>query len=105
MRDQTKHDGFFISYTDSREINPYDLLGVAIGTIKKDNLGRPETALCVVDEEVITGHKYYILYGDWRSEYNAIAHKGLDACIELFNKHLEHITDTSDTPPRATATD
>lgn len=104
MRDQTKHDGFLISYTDNREINPFDLLGVAIGQIKKENLGRPETALCVINEEVITGYNYYILYGDWRAEYNAIAHKGIDACIELFSKHLEHITNTSDVPKRTTAT-
>lgn len=96
MRDQIKYDGFFISYTDQSEVNPFDMISVMLGGIKEDNFQRPETALCVSSEDTMTGYKYYILYGDWRKEYNTVAHKGLDACLELFNKHLEHVTDTSD---------
>lgn len=103
MRDQSKYDGFIISYTDNRETNPFDMLGVMIGYIREENLNRPETALCIQDEEAMTGYRYYILYGDWRNEYNALAHKGIDAYIEFFNRHLEHITDTSDSPKRTTA--
>jgi len=98
MHEQFKYDNFIISYTDDREVSPFDTLGTLLGIIKPDNLGRPETAIVVPNEDRSMGHDYYILYGDWRNEYNVVAHRGLDACMSLFHKHIEHISDTSDVP-------
>jgi len=84
---------FYISYNPSRVINPMDAIGVKVGVINEANVGRPETAIFVGDTS-----KFFILYGDYREAYMAIAQQGLDACITLFMKHIEHITDTSDRP-------
>ena len=104
MRDCIQYDGFMISYIDEREPNPFDNIMLALGMIKSDNANRPETALIVDNETKRFGRCFYILYGDWRGEYKAIAHKGLDACIAFFADHLEHIGDTSDISSKDGAT-
>lgn len=40
-----------------------------------------ETAIITED------HKYRILNGDWRKEYEEIYQNGLEACIEFFNNN------------------
>lgn len=89
-------EGFFISYNPGRERNPLDDILCSLGKIQEGNLGRPETAIVVLDSSKITGCKHLILYGDYREDYQKIAEKGLEACLVLFSKHIEHMTDTSD---------
>ncbi len=44
--------------------------------------GSSETAL--YDEE---RNECLVLNGDYRKEYEAVAHFGLNACLEVYNKH------------------
>lgn len=91
-------DGFFLSY--ATRVNEFDLLLNTLGQIKDDNMNRPETAIVIDDKTKMFGRRHLILYGDWRNELAACADNGLEACIQFFENHLEHITDTSDTIPR-----
>ncbi len=94
---------FYISYNPGLEIGLYDHILKELGRINPDNLGRPETALVHPDDnDRIVGKRFLILYGDYREAYAAIADQGLDACVALFEKHLEHIADTSDMPAHLT---
>jgi hypothetical protein len=91
-------DGFMVSYNSGREPNVFNGILVAMGGMKPENVGRPETALCIPDDNARFGRRHFILYGDWREAYAAIAHQGFGACMALFHKNIEHITDTSDVP-------
>lgn len=61
-------DGFTISYTPAAP-ESFDLSR----TVR-------ETALIVNSAK----RKYFILNGDWRAEYEHLAPKGLDACMEFY---------------------
>jgi|SRR5882672_3979013 len=91
-------EDFFISYNPGTVRNPLDDIGVMIGAMRVENLDRPETALVIKDSDKLSGQSHYILYGDYREAYATIAHRGLDACIAFFMKHIEHIADTSNRP-------
>jgi hypothetical protein len=98
-------DGFSISYVRQLtpdEINPLDYLLNTMGALDRDNLGRPETAICIPDEAEITGMRHYILYGDYREQYAAVADKGLNACVEVFLKNLDHVAQSSNMPDHST---
>src|SRR3990167_10573207 len=66
-----KKEGFGISYN----ADPSPMVGL----FAADGRGG-ETALCV-------NEKYYILNGDWRTDYEKLAQKGLKACMEFFRAH------------------
>lgn len=80
-------DGFYISYNDATgQEDPllYEtsksmdaLLGVLLGQEVKR---QEETAICFDDT-------FLILNGDFRKEYEKLVDKGLDACVEFYNKH------------------
>ena len=55
-------DNFFISYQPT---NP--------------ERGEPETALCSRKLD-----KFYILLGDWRTDYEQIAHEGFEKCFDFY---------------------
>ena len=64
-------DGFFVSY------NP-DTSGILCGFGAGDEIS--ETAL-------IKEGKYFILNGDFRKDYSALASTGWDVCFAFFKKH------------------
>lgn len=53
--------------------------------------GEPETALVI-------GDRYFILLGDWRNDYEKIAHLGKDKCLEFYlqNKEFCHPMEKED---------
>lgn len=67
-------DGFYISY------NPSPCKGISF--LQSDG-GSDETALCVDDH-------FFVLNGDFREVYKAIAHKGLGECLKFFNENEQH---------------
>src|ERR1700676_5120029 len=98
-------DGFDISYVpqlEQHELNPMDLYLVAQGKIKRENIGRPETAIVVEDRLAMMGKRFFILYGDYREQYKRASERGLDACIEIFMENIDNITDTSEMPNQVT---
>lgn len=52
-----------------------------------------ETALCIPDSGKM--NPYYILKGDFRTEYEALVPKGLEACMEFFNSQSDKISSWS----------
>lgn len=68
-------EGFYISYNS----HP----GGGINFFMADD-GRDETALCIEKEN--GDRLWLILNGDFRKEYEERFPKGLDACIELYQK-------------------
>lgn len=66
-------DGFFINYNP----NP----GAEIASFRGDNRSS-ETALVEKAED----RNYRILNGDFRKEYEELAPKGFEACLEFYDK-------------------
>ena len=71
----TDHKGFYVSY------NNYDT----------SVYGSDTTALVVGQME-----KFYILNGDHRAGYAAVAESGLQACLDYFSEHAAEINFRSD---------
>lgn len=71
--------GFFISYNKRP--------GGGISMFASDDDG-DETALVVKGGggNKISGHSYLILRGDWRSDYEKLAAKGLKACKDFYKR-------------------
>lgn len=92
--------GFYISYSDCRD-NPFDDILTMLGGMRAENKHRPETAIVYSDEGKRLGKRHLILYGDWRNQLAAVAPQGLTACIRFFEAHIQHVSDTSDLPPRS----
>lgn len=80
-------EGFYISYNDSTgqkdpslyEASQYmdKFLGALLG---QEVQRQEETAICFDDS-------FLILNGDFREDYEKLVDKGLDICIEFYNKH------------------
>lgn len=70
--------------------------GMGISMLAGDGCGG-ETAL-VVD------HAFYILNGDFRDEYAALAAQGLDACLRFFASKPELVSSWSRSPADALST-
>lgn len=66
-------EGFSISY------NPHPGQGLSI--FESDD-GGPETALIVND-------KFFILNGDWRTQYEELIPKGVEACLQFYRDHAD----------------
>lgn len=76
--------GFYISYNPGPKMNMLEAI--------VDGSGKPETALYDIEKE-----KFYVLYGDWREEYES-AYPSLEACMGVFNSFKEnHIAKASNT--------
>ncbi len=58
--------------------------------------GKQETAVCVPDGRKAFGTAFYILYGDWRKEYEEAMKEGLPAVFEVFKGNQDKIGYTSD---------
>ena len=94
-------DGLYISYLPPLyldAVNLFDKLLVTLGAKKQEDLGRDETAICFNDGSLPTGWSHYILFGDHREQYEALIHKGFDACVEYFTNHIDEMADSSDKP-------
>lgn len=76
--------GFYVSY------NPNTFLRGKL--FAGDGEDGRETALISPD------HRYYILNGDFREQYFALAPDGFDACFTFFKARNEHSSWTSDDP-------
>ena len=73
-------DDFYISY------NPR--AGGEFNFLQSDN-HQPETALVIPNNE----HKFRILNGDFRKEYEKLVGEGKEACIKFYDKlKKEHIS-------------
>ena len=70
--------GFYISFSH----NPCG----DIAAFKGDT-DNGETALVTENP-----HKFYILNGDYRKEYEALVDKGLFACLEFFKANIENVS-------------
>lgn len=73
-------DGFYISY------NPRPCAGMHL--FMSDKSG-PETAIVFIDGPG-GRERYLILNGDFRSEYEAAADGGLEACKRVYESHITH---------------
>ncbi len=94
-----KGDGFYLSYLSERSefARALDNFCYAMGRPEPKELS--ETALCV--EGAVLGRKgFFILYGDHREAYKAIASQGAEACMAYFLAHLDQIGHSSDMPAR-----
>lgn len=79
---QLEMDGFYISFNDKLSNSP-------LGHIWDSDDGGAETAL-------VKNHKYYILNGDFRKEYEQLVDEGFDACYQFFKDNSEHKSSWSD---------
>lgn len=89
-------EGFYISY------NPRTGVGNPLSEVLSGLTGFPhglaETALCVNPDDS-TNRKWYILEGDFRKEYAAVAHEGLEACMKVYQKNILHRSEWSTDEP------
>lgn len=58
--------------------------------------GMDETALCVGTGE---GTRFYILNGDFREQYEELAEKGVDACMQFYRDNIKKASSWSDDLP------
>ena len=81
LEPELKREGedFFISYLDS-SANPW------LGTTFMADGGGSETALI---QRTKDGHNYYILNGDFRTQYEALVPRGWQACLDFYNSKPE----------------
>ena len=77
-------DGFFISY------RPHSV-GILSGAGWDTEEASGETA-------IVFENKFFILNGDHREQYLAIAHAGLNECVSYFNANADKKSSWSDTP-------
>ena len=69
-------DGFYISYNA-------DLGASSFEAMFDSDDGGPETALC-------KDHKFYILNGDYRTQYEKLVPQGFDACKKFYDQQSAH---------------
>jgi len=74
-------DGFFISYASGAGLSVLSLFG--------SDSASDETALVVPREGKPGEQDYLILNGDFRSDYEKLAPKGLEACKAFFERNKE----------------
>lgn len=91
-------DGFYISYLPGDRPDNFIM---NIAAMMASALGGNESIEKKVDETtLIKDRKFHILVGDWRTQYEAIAHLGFDACYEFFIANSAHRSDwSSDAAP------
>jgi hypothetical protein len=96
-------EGFGVSWRprnsvdDAEALETLGMMSVLLGgSADVDAPPEGETAL-VDDQERNDGKRYYVLNGDWREQYIALAPKGFDACLEFYNKQaVTHRSEFSD---------
>lgn len=85
-------DDFHISY------NPATGAGIPLAAILSGLVGAPnglpETALCVHPDED-DKRVWYILNGDFRKEYEEAFPNGLETCLEVYRRNIQHRSDWS----------
>ena len=92
-------DDFYISYnhkTASEETTSPEMF--LISTLASALIGIPngaeETALFNTETRI-----WYILNGDFRKQYEEVAHEGFNACLEVYKKNIQHRSDWSTDSP------
>lgn len=85
-------DGFYISYNPATDTASPEMILCELFARIAGMPHQAETSLCA-------DGKFYILFGDWREEYEALAPQGLDACMLFYKQMAEHISPWSDPLP------
>lgn len=87
-------NNFYISYNPKTGENYASidqlLIGFLASKLTGHENGKEETALYNRVNGV-----WYILNGDFRKEYEAVAHDGFTACLNVYKRNIQHRSDWS----------